>query len=91
MAAKNDGLAAVIFLFHSLFQGGGGEGREIDPDHAVFLGQHEGFGQIVTGNHHTLLLRFLQKGPGALGGGGVVQIKNAQNRFLPHRHVIADV
>ena len=57
---------------------------------AIFHSQHIGFGQIVTGDNIAILFRPFQKFPGALGGGGVVHIKNADDGAVPHRHIITD-
>jgi len=57
---------------------------------AILRRQHKGLGQIVTGNDHAILLRLIEKFYGTLGIGGVVQIKNADNGRIPHRHIIAD-
>ena len=60
------------------------------PGKAVFRRQDEGLGQIIAGDDLTLPLRPVQKLPGALGGGGVVKIKNADDAPVPDGHVIAD-
>ena len=62
----------------------------MDPVEAIFRSQNEGFRQIVTGHHLAVLFRLVQKFPGPFGGGGVVQVKYADNGRIPHRHVIAD-
>ena len=82
--------ALGVLLFQSLFQCGRGQGGEADTAEAVFAGEDEGFGQIVAGDNLTLLFRPLQKFPGPLGGGGIVQIENANNGPIPDRHIIAD-
>jgi len=76
-------------LFQSFFQSGTGEGRQVHPAEAVFRGQHEGLGQIVAGHNLALLLRRFQKLPGPPGGGGVVQIENADDGFIPDGHIVA--
>ena len=82
---------ALLFpLFQSFFQGRGCQGRQMHPAETVFAGEHEGLGQIVTGNHLALLFRLLQKFPGAAGGRGVVQVENADDALLPDCHIIAD-
>ena len=80
-----------MFSFHSFFQSGRGKGGEINAGHAVFHRQHIGFWQIVAGHYLTVQFRLLQKFPGAMGCGGVVQIKDPHHRLLPHSHIIADV
>ena len=55
----------------------------------VLAGENEGFGQIVTGDHLTFLLRLVQKFPGTLGGGGVVQIEDTNDALLPDSHIVA--
>ena len=81
----------LCFLFQSFFQGCGAQGGQMYPLEAVFCRQHKGFWQIVTGNDLTFLLRPIQKFPGALGGGGIVHIKNTDDGRVPHRHIVADV
>ena len=61
----------------------------MNPIKAVLTGEHEGFWQIVTGNHLALLFRLVQKFPGAFGGGGIVQIKDANDALLPNSHIVA--
>ena len=61
------------------------------PLETVFCRQHKGFGQIVTGDDLAVALCPAQKFPGALGGGGVVHIEDADNRGVPHRHIVTDV
>ena len=82
---------ARIFLFHTLFQCGGTEGCQVYPVHAVFGGEDEGFWQVVAGNHLAVLFAFLQKFPGPPGGGGIVQIKDADDGPVPYRHVITNI
>ena len=77
-------------LFQSFLQRCGIECRQMHPGKAVFRRQDEGLGQIVAGDDLTLPLRPVQKLPGALGGGGVVQIKNADDAPVPDSHVVAD-
>ena len=77
--------------FHAFFQCGCAERGQKDPFHAIFCRQYEGFWQIVAGNHLSLLFRPVQKFPGALGGGGVVQVEDADDALLPDGHVTADV
>ena len=79
-----------IFSFQSLFQSGAAEGRQVYPAETVFRGQHKSLGQIIAGHHFALLLRRFQKFPGPFGGGGVVQIKNANDAFVPDSHIVAD-
>ena len=57
---------------------------------AVFRRQNERFGQIIARNHQTFLFGVIQKCHGVFGIGGVIQIKNADHRRIPHRHIIAD-
>lgn len=77
-------------LLHSLFQCGTGQGGQIDFIHSVFHRQHIGLGQIITGNHPSLLLRPGKKCPCALGGGGIVHIKYPNNGLFPHSHIITN-
>ena len=58
--------------------------------HAILRREHKGFGQIVTGHHLAQGLGVVQKIPGAPGGGGIVQVKNAHNAAVPDRHIVAD-
>ena len=55
----------------------------------VLAGENEGLWQIVTGDHLALLFALFQKLPGTLGGGGVVQIEDANNALLPDSHIVA--
>ena len=71
-------------------QGGSGEGGQVHPGHSVLHGQKEAAGQIVAGDHLALFLGFFQKIPGPAGSGGVVQIKDADDRLLPDGHIAAD-
>ena len=80
----------ILFLFQSFFQGGAVERCQMHPVETVFRCQHKRLGQIVTGHHFAFLFRGIQKFPGALGGGGVVQVKNADDTFVPDCHIIAD-
>ena len=57
---------------------------------AVFRCEDKGLWQIVAGDDLTFLFRPVQKFPGTLGSGGVVQVKNSDNGPIPHRHIIAD-
>ena len=60
------------------------------PGKAVFRRQDEGLGQIVAGDDLALPLRPAEELPGALGGGSVVQIKNADDAPVPDGKVVAD-
>jgi len=77
-------------LFQPLFQCGAVQGCQMDPVEAVFRGQHKGFGQVIAGHHFALLFCRLQKFPGPLGSGGVVQVKNTDDAPIPDCHIIAD-
>lgn len=77
-------------LIQSSFQSGCAQGGQMHLGQAVFHGEHEGFGQLITGHHLALLLRLTQKFPGPPGGGGVVQIKDADDGFVTDSHIIAD-
>ena len=57
---------------------------------SVFRRQHKRLRQIVTGNDRAVLFRLVEKRNRPLGIGGVVHIKNADNRRIPHRHIITD-
>jgi hypothetical protein len=70
-------------LFQSLFQGGGIILRQIDPGDAVFGGEDEGLRQVVTGDDLALLFSSVQKLHGAFGGGGIVQVEDADDRLVP--------
>ena len=65
-------------------------GRQIDPLHAVFGGDNEALGQSIAGHYLTQFLGLGQKGPGAGGGGSIVQIENADDGLFPHRKIITD-
>ena len=80
----------LVSLFQAFFQCGAVQGGQVDSGKAVFAGKHKGFRQIVTGNDLAFLFRCLQKFPGSFGCGGVVQIKDAYDGFLPDSHIIAD-
>ena len=68
---------AKCLLFQSLFQGLCVELAQVDPVQAVFLGQEEGLGDVVgDGNHLAVFLTLVQKLPGMLGTGGIIQVKN---------------
>ena len=62
----------------------------MDPVEAVFRSQDKGLGQIIAGHHFALLLRRIQKFPGPFGGGGVVQVEDANDGSVPDCHIIAD-
>lgn len=62
----------------------------MDSGKAVFRCQHERLGQIITGNDGAVLFRLIEKRNRPFGVGGVVQIKNANNGRISHRHIIAD-
>ena len=57
---------------------------------AVFGGEDEAFGQVVTGDDLAVLFCFLQKSLGALGIGGVVQVENADDGLVPDSKVVAN-
>ena len=77
--------------FEAFFQSGCGQVRQVDPFHTVLGGEDEALGQIITGHHPAFQFRCVQEFPAALGSGGVVQIKNTDDRAFPHRHIIANV
>lgn len=56
---------------------------------AVFGGEDEAFGQVVTGDDLAVLFCFFQKSLGALGIGGVVQVENADDGLVPDSKVVA--
>ena len=62
----------------------------MDSGKSVFRCQHERLGQVIAGNDGAVLFRLIEKRNGAFGVGGVVQIKNANNGRISHRHIIAD-
>ena len=78
------------FLFQSFFQRLAGKGGQMNPGEAVFRGKDKALGQIVAGDYLALLLRPVQKFPGPFGGGGIVQVEDADHRPVPHRHIISD-
>ena len=71
------------------FQGVGGKGGQVDFLEAVFGCQNKAFGQVIAGDDLSLFFRLAEKLPGALGGGGVVHVENADDGGVPHRHVAA--
>ena len=76
--------------FQSLFQCGRVQLRQVELVEAVFVGEDEGFGQAVAGDDLALLLCVVQKFPGPGGGGGVVQVEDADDAAVPDRPVVAD-
>ena len=81
----------ALFLFaQTFFQGIGVQRRQVDLGEAVFGGEDEAFGQVIAGDHLAVFFSQLQKVLGALGIGGVVQVKDAQDAFVPDGEVIAD-
>ena len=84
-----DLLSAGILLLQSLFQSIGIQRRQPDTGETVFGCEHEGLGQIITGNHFAVPFRLLQKFPGPFGGGGIVQIKDPNDGPVPDCHIVA--
>lgn len=82
--------APQLFPPKAFFQRRRIQRRQMDPGEAVFRCEKKRLGQVVTGDHLSLFLAFLQEFPGTLGGGGVVQVKYPNNGLIPHRHVVAD-
>ena len=62
----------------------------MDTAEAVFRGEDEGLGQIVTGDDLAFFLRFFQEIPGAQRGTGVVHIENADDGRLSDRQIATD-
>ena len=56
----------------------------------VFRGQYEGFRQVIAGDHRAFLFCIVQKFHSFFGIGGIVQIKDADDGRIPHRHIITD-
>ena len=80
-----------IFSFQSLFQGRRAQGGQVHPLEAVFRGDDEAFGQVITGHHLALGFRLVQEFPGPPGSGGVVHVEDADDVFASDGHIIANV